>query len=185
MQTLKTKTLVTFFILFSSIVAQSQQLNPNWKQDLNNALQEFEKCETSECYEIYGLSLNGVYKVNDFYSNEKNRYLTTSEIKSYLDENGNWEKLGPAYDAKALEKAQSYANNKKATVAVYLNDNGKGHVALIIPGDLSPSGSWRLNVPNSASFFIGDPSKSYVGKGLSYAFARDLLKDVVVYGRKY
>ena len=74
---------------------------------------------------------------------------------------------------------------KKAVVALYMTPSGAGHVAIILPGELQPSGSWGLNVPNSASFLMMEPQRSYVGKGLSYAFAKTHLKDVVLYARNY
>ena len=108
-----------------------------------------------------------------------------NEIADAVKGGGNWELLGHAYDKDALNKAQDYANSKKATIAVYKSSTGQGHVAVILPGDLQASGSWGIKVPNSASFFLGNRQRSYIGKGLSYAFTKDMLKDVVVYGRKY
>jgi hypothetical protein len=58
-------------------------------------------------------------------------------------------------------------------------------VVVITPGELRASGSWGLNVPAAASFFPADPLKSFVDKGLSFAFAKNMLKDVMIYGRKY
>lgn len=179
---------ITLF-LSSFSVSFGQTVNSNWKQELAQSLEAFINCEDSEnnkqCYKYLGQSVNTVYKVNDFYSKESGRYMLPNEIADFVSNGSKWELLGPAYDKNALDKAQSYANAKKATIAVYKAADGQGHVALILPGDLQASGSWGLKVPNSASFFLSDHQKSYVGKGLSYAFTKDMLKDVVVYGRKY
>ncbi|GAA0188730.1 hypothetical protein GCM10009122_47900 [Fulvivirga kasyanovii] len=179
--------LTLFFSSFSASFGQT--VSSNWEQELSQSLEAFINCESSEnnkqCYKYLGQSVNTVYKVNDFYSKESGRYMLPNEIADFVSNGSKWELLGPAYDKNALDKAQSYANSKKATIAVYKAADGQGHVALILPGDLQASGSWGIKVPNSASFFLSDHQKSYVGKGLSYAFTKDMLKDVVVYGRKY
>ena len=82
-----------------------------------------------------------------------------------------------------MNTAQELANNKTAVVAVYMKSDQDGHVSIILPGQLNPSGSWGFSVPNSASFFVNDPNKSYIGKGLSYAFTKSMLKDVVLFAR--
>ncbi len=180
-------------ILLSSLFAASygQSINNSWKQDLSEQLQEFKSCENAPvngvnpCTAFVGDMLKTVYKINDFYSQSSGRHMLVSEIAKFLKETNKWELLGHAYEQQALDNAQSYANSKKAIVAVYLNKDNLGHVSLIIPGELKPSGSWGFNVPNSASFFLSTPENSYVGKGLSYAFTRSMLKEVLLYGRNY
>lgn len=173
-------------LLAVSIISGAQTINNNWNSDLAEALQEFTTCEGGpDCAQFSAKSLKTVYKLNDFYSAEENRYMRTSEIAAFLNSSKQWKMLGHAYEQEALKEAQQYANGKKAVVALYLSPDGAGHVALIIPGELHPSGSWGLSVPNSASFLAVDPEKSYVGKGLSYAFAKHHLKDVVIFARSY
>ena len=111
--------------------------------------------------------------------------MTVNEIATFLKESDKWEVLGQSYDQKTLSAAQEHANAKKAVVAVYLNTAGVGHVAVITPGELKLSGSWGLSVPSAASFFPTEPSKSFVDKGLSFAFMKQMLKDVHIYARKY
>ncbi|HPM30957.1 MAG TPA: hypothetical protein PLJ60_11545 [Chryseolinea sp.] len=168
--------------------AYSQGLNVNWDQNLKNELKNFLACEeTSQdrttCAQFIGESLNTVYKVNDF--SKSGKYMLTNEISDFVVTSAKWKPLGAAYDQATLTKAQELANAKKAVVAVFKNADGVGHVVLIIPGELQSSGSWGLSVPNSASFFQKDPSKSFVGKGLSFAFARTMMKDITLYAREY
>ncbi len=168
--------------------AYSQDLNSNWDQDLKNQLKEFLACEgtsheRAECGHFIGESLNTVYKVNDF--SKSGKYMATNEILDVIKANPKWKSIGAGYDQATLTKAQEFANAKKAVVAVYKNAQGVGHVVIIVPGELQSSGSWGLRVPNSASFFPVDPSKSYVGKGLSFAFARTMIKDITLYAREY
>jgi hypothetical protein len=167
-----------------------QSLNANWRQDLTASLDQFLKCketssEGNKCVNFIGESLNKVYRINDFYSQKQGRFLGASEISGFLKESDKWTLLGHSYEQTTLATAQDYANAKKAVVAVYMNAEGLGHAVVITPGELKPSGSWGLNVPAAASFFPAEPEKSFVDKGLSYAFAKNMLKDVLIYGRKY
>lgn len=163
-------------------IASGQTLNPSWNAELKAELQEFLGCKEN-CNRYIGQSLNTVYKVNDFYSTKQNRYMVVSEIAAFLKGSDKWTMLGPAYDQKTLVTAQEHANAKKAVVAVYLNAEGLGNVVIITPGELQPSGSWGLRVPNAASFFASQPDKSFVDKGLSFAFGKNLMKDILIYSR--
>jgi hypothetical protein len=168
----------------------SQSLNENWRKDLTASLEKFMECanttgEKYQCTGYIGEAIAKVYKTNAFFSEKLRRYLLINEISKSLVENGQWTPIGHAYEQKALEEAQNQANASKAVIAVYTTDNGIGHIALILPGKLQYSGSWGFNVPNAASFAINDTEKSFVDKGLSYAFAKNMIKDVVLYSRKY
>ncbi|MFZ6014708.1 MAG: hypothetical protein ACOYXT_30495 [Bacteroidota bacterium] len=165
-----------------------QNINTNWKQELTTALEEFLKCKQSsrtDCNQFTGESLNKIYKVNDFYSQKLGRYMANNEIPGFVRNSDQWTLLGHSYEQHVLTAAQEYANSKKAVIAVYTNPEGAGHVVIITPGELHPSGSWSMKVPSAVSFFPTEPAKSFVDKGLSYAFAKNMLKDVLIYGRKY
>ena len=180
---------ITGLFLFST--SFGQQINKDWNEALKHDLQQFLACEqntnqgSDPCNKFNGIALKEVYKVNDFYSTEKGWYMLVPEISSFLKGSGKWTLLGHAYEQSVLTKAQDNANSQKAVIAVYLNAENIGQVAIILPGALKPSGSWEYQVPNSSSFFMSDPEKSYVGKGLSYAFGRNLIKDVLIYSRNY
>jgi len=184
----KIKLTTVLLIVCSGLFGQS--LNNNWDKELSSTLQQFMSCENAngdrvECNKFVGESLKTVYNLNDFYSQKLGRHMMVSEIARMLNESNQWTMLGRGYEQKALSEAQNFANAKKAVVAVYMNAEGVGHLALILPGQLQQSGSWGLTVPNSASFQLVDPDKSYVNKGLSYAFAKNHLKDVILYTRNY
>jgi hypothetical protein len=179
---------VTLMSIFSASFSQS--INENWRKDLAASLDEFMQCtntngEKYQCTGFIGEAIAKVYKTNAFFSDKLSRYLFIHEIPKSLVENGQWTPIGHAYEQKALEEAQNQANASKAVIAVYTTANGIGHIALILPGKLQYSGSWGFNVPNAASFAINDATKSFVDKGLSYAFAKNMIKDVVLYTRKY
>lgn len=179
---------ILLFVLAPGGVAEvcGQTINSQWKKELNEALEEFINCKDSgACSNYVGQSLQKVYNVNDFYSAKEKRYLRSSEISSLVRGNDKWTLLGRSFEQGALEEAQKQANAKKAVIAVYMNESGLGHVVLIVPGELTPSGSWGLSVPNAASFPAADPEKSFVDKGLSFAFTKNMMKDVFLYVRNY
>jgi hypothetical protein len=177
--------------MLSALFSNAQSLNNNWKKDLNNSLIKLNECENTNlagvnsCNEFMASALTSVYKIQDFYSKEEGRHMLANEISYFLKNSSNWKVLGKGFEQDALKEAQSLANASKAVVSVYLNNQGIGHVSIILPGDLKLSGTWGFMVPNSASFFPGDPQKSYVDKGLSYSFEKTMLKDVVLYARNY
>jgi hypothetical protein len=173
-----------------SFAAHSQSLNTNWKQDLTNAMKTFLDCQDTlnnniGCSKFLGESLHIVYRVNDFYSQKTGRYMVAAEIASFLKSSNQWKLLGPSYDQKTLTQAQEHANAKKAVVAVYTSTSGSSHVVLINPGVLQSSGSWGLSVPTATSFLLSQPDRSFVDKGLSFAFGKLLMKDVSIYARNY
>ncbi|TRX59899.1 hypothetical protein FNH22_07545 [Fulvivirga sp. M361] len=181
-----TTLLITLF--FSTPFAQ--KINRNWNQDLQADMSAFKDCANVSdnglsCNQYPGKSLSTVYGLKDFYSASKKRYLSVVEISEYLKTNAKWEELGHAYEPDVLQTAQERANKNRASVAIYINEEGEGHMVVIVPGELKPSGSWGLKVPASTSFFAKSPEKSYLTRGLSYAFPKNLIKNVFLYGRKY
>jgi len=139
----------------------------------------------ASCYRFSGESVRHVYNIKDFYSAKENRYMLIDEMYDFLEQSSQWTLLGKAYDQKALEEGQQYANEGKAVVAI-MRGKEYGHMAVLLPGELQPSGSWMLRVPNSASFFTHHQvDKSYVGKKLSYAFTPADQGHVLIYTRKY
>jgi len=177
-----------FLMLTSSSFGQS--LNENWKKDLAASYEQFIQCTNSpgekyQCSRFIGESIAKVYKTNVFFSDKQSRFLHINEISKAMVENGQWMQIGHAYEQTALDEAQKQANANKPVIAVYNTPSGIGHIALILPGKLQYSGSWGFNVPNAASFLFNDSEKSFVDKGLSYAFSKSMIKDVVLYTRKY
>jgi len=191
MSTVRLAALTALVLALFSFSVQGQSLNANWHKELTALLDQFMNCTSSSsdtypCSAFITESVAKVYKLDGaLYSEKSKRYLQLKEVSQQLTESGQWSLIGHAYDQKALNEAQTLANAKKAVIAVYTTPEGVSHVAVILPGELQYSGTWGFQVPNSASFVLSDPSKSYVGKGLSYAFARNMIKDVSLYSRKY
>lgn len=172
-----------------AVSASGQGLNPNWKQDLKTNLEKFMQCSSTgdkaACAGYVGESLKVVYKVDDFYNRKAARHMSSAEIADYLKNATSWSMLGQSYDQQVLDQAGKLANDHKAVVAVYNNGSGIGHIVLITPGEMTASGSWGLKVPPAASYFATEPAKSFTDKGLSFAFSKQMLKDVTIYARKY
>ena len=185
------KYLIAFYIVLLHGSAYAQGINKTWSAELDEAIAQFKSCENTtvagvhSCNKFIGKTLKLVYQRNDFYSKREGRYMLAGEIYDYLQNSKQWTYLGKGYEQAALTKAQQRANEKKAVVAVYRDSAGEGHVAYILPGDLQASGSWRLQVPNSAAYFIEQPERSYSNKGLSYSFPRSAIQSVDLYVRKY
>src|SRR5260370_3831432 len=149
---------------------------------LNDALQKFSACPLpvdAYCRAALAQALEHVYGVKDFGSEAK--YLTPAEISNKVAGDPNWTHVGSASDQSALKSAQDGANCGKAVIAVLASDTG-GHVAMILPGTLVRSNGWELDVPNSASFFTPNPSKSFAGKPLSYSFPK--AEGIEIYAKK-
>jgi uncharacterized protein YchJ len=185
------KHIFTLYFLLSITYVQGQSINPNWQQDLNTSLEELKQCENtnhtgvSSCNQYMGNALKQIYKIDDFYSTPDERHMLAHEIAEFLKNSESWTLLGYGFEQKALTEAQRLANDNKAVVAAYVNEEGLGHVAYIVPGEVRLSGIWGIQVPNSASLFPSDPTKSYVSKPLSYSFEGTQVKRVLIYARNY
>lgn len=182
---------LTFLLIFLSMTTYAQKIDAQWKSTLNSSIASFKLCEEKSddgknlCTTATGESINKIYKIDDFYSKQNGRFMNNTEIINLINSGTKWKLMGYAYEQEVLNKAQEHANANKATIAYYANDDLSGNVAIILPGELIKSGSWGFDVPNSATFFIEEPAKSYADKGLSYAFSRSILPKVMIYGREY
>jgi hypothetical protein len=149
---------------------------------LNDALTKFAACPLpldSQCRATLAQALEHIYSVKDFGAESK--YMTPAEISKKVALDSTWAHVGSASDQNALKSAQESANCGKPVIAVLASVTG-GHVAIILPGSLAHSGGWKLDVPNSASFFTHNPSKSFAGKPLSFSFPK--AEGVELYAKK-
>ena len=143
---------------------------------MDNLVTEFIACRNSstqnlhDCKYFIAKALCEFYQIDDF--KKGNSYVDYQEMHDIiLGKFGTWSYVGLASNQEALEKAQEYANNSQATVAVSVKSD-YGHVAIILPGSLSQAPSWKgLQVPVSASFFMTMRLEPYSGKSLAYAWS--------------
>lgn len=180
------KGLVLLGLLLIGSRSFAQGVDPEWKTDVQKMLSEYLTCATpiddqSPCNYFLGRALKRVYGIKDFETGP-DKYLSANDIADFVAGSDKWTKLGDASEQATLDSAAGYANAKKAIIAVRKGET-HGHVALILPGEMTFSTNWQRRVPNSASFFYRDPKNSYVGKGLAAAFKTP--SNVVIYGRNY
>jgi hypothetical protein len=180
-------TITIFLSVICSIFPPAQKTNASWDQELSQIHRDFKQCseaDADECRTYIGKAFSVVYGIEDF-KHSSGQYFDVSDIGGYVSENPRWEVIGAAYDNKVLARSQQLANDNQAVLALYKNKEGVTmHVAIILPGDLVPSGSWGLEVPNAASLPTFDPDHSFINKGLSYAFEKRNLLNVKIYARK-
>ncbi len=176
----KLTTICTGLILV--IVALS--FTTDWKTDLNQMLTDFSTCKSqskgAECKTYVAKALKKIYGISDFdAANKPGGFMDINAVANYIKKDSKWKVLGDASSQDVLKQAQDAANNNKAVVAMMVSDNGADHIAIIAPGTLVACGS--LKYPNSISFFLNNPDKSYISKPLAYSFKS--MDGIKVYAR--
>jgi len=186
-----------------------------WDNKITGSLGELSACFKKpedappsgvNCNVFAGRSLETVYGVSDFKATD-GHYLSANEIADFLVTSPNWTLIGSADSQKVLDQAANSAGSRPV-VAVWRNPDPDltkhGHVALIGPGPLQPSG-WvllptvllgggapfrtatagpvHLNVPNSSGFSMDNVTARYIGDKLSRAFGNDKKSAVQIYVR--
>lgn len=149
-------------------------MTPRSKEIIKQLIDEFNDCRDNnqnlnECRHFTAKALCEFYQIDDF--KEDGKYVAYEKMYDIVSGKfGTWSFLGNADDQEAMKKAQEHANNGQATVAI--STNGKyGHVAIILPGELSKAGGWNgLKVPNCASFFMVRGLKPFADKSVAYAW---------------
>ncbi len=111
-----------------------------------------------------------IYGIDSF--NNGDGYFLANEIAFRLNggEFEQWKNLGPASSQSTLTLAGSLVEQGNPVVVAWSSDENHGHVNILLPGGLSKSSTWGLDVPNSANMSLDDINKSYVGCRLSWAF---------------
>lgn len=76
-------------------------------------------------------------------------------------------------ESQSANCSQSLANSMYVVVAA-MRGSPHGHVAIVLPGTVKPSGNWGGVAPNSAAFRLDQPTGSgtFVGQPLSFAFGK-------------
>jgi len=166
------KTLLAAIALLACNFSFAQKLNTNWASDLEKVITDFKAC-SSNCRDYLPKALKAVYPTVDesFISEETKTPLRGNDLITYMKETGKWLEVGNAVDQTTLDKAAGYAKEGKAVIAVLEKQDGGAHISIIIPGSMTPSGSWGIKTPTTASLFMYKPSSSHFGKPLSYCYS--------------
>jgi len=151
--------------------------------DLEESKSEFIECKNSAvekhtCKEFVAAAFSKYYGYE--LKGDDKLFLPYDEILDFVNESGDWEELGAANDQLVLNKAQDNANNGIGTLA--LSTKGSKTVATVINGKLSHSNSLGLDCPSVTVFRPRKFNKSFVGKGINYAWSD--LSDVKLYSLK-
>lgn len=130
-----------------------------------------------------------MYGINDFENpGSGTGYYSANQIadRLFIELRDKWDNLGSCDQQQVLERAQNTANSNRCVVAVWRNpDNeGHGHVSIILPGQLKKSSSWNLMVPNAANFALGTDANNFVCDRLSGAFGSGKIKQVYIFAQK-
>ncbi len=149
-------------------------MTKNSKKIMAELISDFEDCREENqnlhyCRHFISKALCEFYEIDDF--KENGEYVAYEKMFDIVTGKfGTWTYLGDAKNQKAMKTAQEHANNGQATVAI--STNGKyGHVAIILPGELTKAGKWGgLKVPNCASFFMVRGLKPFYDKSVAYAW---------------
>lgn len=178
---------------WAAYVSSLVQGRPNWSEAKARAMvAEFMRCkeaidDRTPCNVFVKNVLKGVFNIADF----SGFPVLANEISDYLANNpGLWEHLGNGSSQQALTLAQAEANNGNPVIAVWKNPNPAkpGHVAIIILGTLTYSGTWGRFVPNAAQTrlgdFFGDTSGVWIGRPLSNSFGGNKAPRVDIYVRR-
>ncbi len=134
--------------------------------------------EDRECNHFTAEAICRFYEIDDFKT--EGGYVSYRDIKDLVTLNGGaWKPIGVATNQEDLDLAQENANNAKATIA--FDPTKSNHVSIILPGNKQKSGSWGLEAPNSASYFV-HKQECYFNKGLSYSYSSP--EGIILYTKK-
>lgn len=148
-------------------------LPTNQEQFLSTTIAYFKQCKAestnrNDCRNSITKMITEFYNIGDFRAKDGG-FVVYDSIQPIVKRSNDWVKLGAASNQEVLDKAQQAANEGKATLAIDVSET-YGQVAMIIPGKLTKSGSWNLQVPNAAALVNYDAEKSFMDKSLAYAF---------------
>jgi len=170
-----------FTISLTPSRATAQQIDKGLERQLASMMscaQDDPIRDTSPCNRFVGTALHTIFCVDDFGPDGNGGYLDANAIADQVvSEGSNWKPLGSARLQNTLTDATSRANNGEIVIAT-MKAKPEGHVALILPGPATQSGTWNLDVPRSANFQHNNPkgAQTYVGDKLSLAFNADDVK---------
>ncbi|MEM6686473.1 MAG: hypothetical protein AAF617_11885 [Bacteroidota bacterium] len=164
---------------------EAVKLATDQQQFLSTTIAYFKKCKAdakdrNDCRNSITKMITEFYNIGDFRAKDGG-FVIYDSIQPIVKRSNDWMQLGSANNQEVLNKAQQAANDGKATLAIDISQT-YGQIAMIIPGKLTTSGTWKLQVPNAAALVNYDASKSFMDKSLSYAFKST--ENIIIFTKK-
>jgi hypothetical protein len=160
--------------------------NDPWTQHGNWLSAEIQSCKGSvddvaTCNDFAGRALDRLLGVSEFCGDT--RCILMAEIEAQLRNNPDrWQLVGGALDQAVLDKARELAEAGNVVVAAQ-SEEGRGQVALIMPGRPVASGKWGMDrVPLGAAARSDAPDRSVYGEGINWVFSDP--SKVTIYSRR-
>lgn len=140
-------------------------------EDLVEIQQAFIKCKESStephsCKEFVAKSIATYYGYEFMGANDLP--LPYDKLSEVVVASNAWKEIGDANEQSTLTTAQQNANKGIPTLAVNASNNT---LAIVIKGELTHSNSLGLDCPAVAVFRPKRFKKSFVGKGINYAWS--------------
>ncbi|MBL4703412.1 MAG: hypothetical protein JKY54_02765 [Flavobacteriales bacterium] len=168
---------ILFLVAVVAIFTQCDGIEEQTKNKvaIEQLLTDFEACKeaSTERKACKHFTAEAICKYNgiDDFENDEGGYLDYDDLFVAIVDSPYWEFLGDANDQKTLDDAQSLADRGFPVVCV--DAKGDNHfIVLIITGEMTKSGKWGLNCPNSAAFFPKKRPESYINKTLNYSWKK-------------
>jgi hypothetical protein len=172
-------TIIVVWVSCSSAMAG----NTTWDRNAAWLEQQIASCaggaDPDACRYFPARALARLYGLAELCSGD--RCMTSPQIAAKVAAGGEWSLLGAASDQKVLTRAQDMAVGGLPVIAVQAAGD-TGLVAIVMPGKLFPSQSWKHGVPIAVGTRVDRPELSVYNKGLNFLF-RDPTK-VTLYARK-
>ena len=139
---------------------------------------------TEKCNDFVADSVQREWALDHFWMEDKSRFMTVREMKSWLSIEGSlngWDFLGTANEAEVQAGAAERAGAGQAVVAIYHSGSARGHVALVLPGELQNSGTYGIPVARIAQTGLSNPTNSFVGCAFSYGLGKSKASETLIY----
>lgn len=150
--------------------------------DQHTAGQEADSAE--KCKNFVADSIQREWTLDHFWLEDKSRFMTVREMKSWLSIEGTlngWEFLGTANEASVHAGAAERAGAGQPVVAVYHSGSTRGQVALVLPGDLQNSGTYGIPVARIAQTGLNNSTNSFLGCAFSYGLGNTKASEALIY----
>lgn len=106
-----------------------------------------------------------------FSTKELNNLNANAMTKHWKNNPSSWEKI-------SMDEARRYANDGYFVVVGWINTEGSGHVAVIVPGDGDYREKWGGTLPNTMDT---GSNKRWTSKSLQYSFGADKKNDLLYF----